>query len=436
MIHSFHIRNFRSIRDATLDFSFAEGKAPNGFATTTRMPFIQEPGSRFRGVPVLALFGPNASGKSNILNAINAFRRQVIGLDPEMHQFFQPNKLHGPYQPTEMELVFSSGGMNLRYLLENDGGRFVREELEADGRPVFSIHRAKADLSPLATLAYPLKNLESFLQVESGRTPDGSFARPFLSVLGRNYPGLDLCAKAAFDFFRNNIIPSATDNLGMGIFPLDVRCLAEARNTDENSVLADIASIIRKLDVPIAGLAINRTKGPLPLPETPPFYQAWALGKGPSGEQVNIHLTTIHRDEAGNDVTFRFNEEESAGTQHLVFLITRMLLALERGATVFIDELDRSLHPLLLRAILNLFVERSRNPKGARLVFSTHCTDLLDNSILRLSEVAIVSNHPKAGTRIHRLSDLRGEGRDVRNVTVFRKNYLEGYYSGVPYPSL
>ena len=103
---------------------------------------------------------------------------------------------------------------------------------------------------------------------------------------------------------------------------------------------------------------------------------------------------------------------------------------------MFVDELDKSLHPILVRSLLNLFVDRGRNRNGARLVFTTHCTDLMDDSILRVSEVGIVANGAKTGTRVRRLADLRAEGMDIRNVTDFRRNYLDGFYSGVPYPSL
>ena len=435
MIQSIHIKNFRSILDETIDFSFAEGKAPNGHSTQTRLPFLTAPGTKFRGVPVLAFYGANGAGKSNILLAVNAFRRRAIDEDRSFFPPYQPNKLHGPLQPTEMEIAFCVNGKSFRYLLAND--RFiVREKLSVDGEMVFSIHGKTTNFAPLVRDAYPLDNIQSHFQVECAPGPDGSYVRPFLAVLGKNYAGLDDRVKATFDFFRDGIVPSLTEKLGMGHFPEDVRRLAQARNTDEKNVLADIAALVRKLDVSIAAISIVETKGPLPSPQEPSFYQTWSAGLNAAGEPVNIHLETVHRDADGHEVRFRLNEEESAGTQHLVYLLARMLLAVERGATVFIDELDRSLHPLLLRSLLTLFVDRSLNTKGARLVFTSHCTDLLDNSILRLSEVAIVSNGLQTGTRVRRLTDLKKEGVPVRNVTDFRKNYLDGFYSGVPFPTL
>lgn len=436
MIHTLHIKNFRSILDATLDFSFAEGKAPNGYASMQRIPFFQEPGAAFRGVPILALFGANAAGKSNLLKAMDAFRRLAIGNPQGNYPFYQPDKLHGPFRPTEMEMNFLYRSRKYRYFLKSDESKILCEELSADGKVVFSIHGTETDFSALVKPAYPLENLLSFKNVECASTSDGFIRRTFLSVLGRNYEGLDERTRDAFLFFQNSIIPSATDNIGMGKFPEDVRTLATMLGKDESAVLADIADIIRKLDVSIDCIKIIRSKHVNLQPNSIPSYQTWVHGRDETGEPMMVHLETIHKDENGNDVPFRLNEEESAGTQHLVYLVARMLVALERGGIMFVDELDKSLHPILVRSLLNLFVDRSHNKKGARLVFTTHCTDLMDDSILRLSEVGIVVNGAKTGTRVRRLAELRADGMDIRNVTDFRRNYLDGFYSGVPYPSL
>jgi len=113
-----------------------------------------------------------------------------------------------------------------------------------------------------------------------------------------------------------------------------------------------------------------------------------------------------------------------------------VLHALNVGGLLIIDELECSLHPLLMREIVMLFKKRSRNPNGAQLVFSTHNTDILDDSILRLSEVSLMRKTLANGTITRRLVDIRDEGEDIRNVTNFRKQYLDGLYSGIPHPAL
>jgi hypothetical protein len=89
-----------------------------------------------------------------------------------------------------------------------------------------------------------------------------------------------------------------------------------------------------------------------------------------------------------------------------------------------------------MREIVLLFKNRRHNPKGAQIIFTTHNTDILDDSVLRLSEIALVRKTTANGTLVRRLVDVRNEGEDIRNVTNFRRQYLAGFYSGVPHTSL
>jgi len=143
-----------------------------------------------------------------------------------------------------------------------------------------------------------------------------------------------------------------------------------------------------------------------------------------------------HKDISGRPVLLNFLTGASAGTQRLAGLVGLFLHALKTGSTLFIDELECSLHPLLMRELVLLFKKRSHNHKGAQLIFTTHNTDILDDTILRVSEIALTRKTPANGTMIRRLSDLKNEGVDIRNVTNFRKQYLEGFYSGIPHPAI
>jgi AAA15 family ATPase/GTPase len=83
-----------------------------------------------------------------------------------------------------------------------------------------------------------------------------------------------------------------------------------------------------------------------------------------------------------------------------------------------------------------MFKDKRYNIKGAQLVFTTHNTDILDDAVLRVSEVAITRKTIQTGTLIRRIVEFKDDGLDVRNVTNFRKQYLKGFYSGVPHPAI
>ena len=83
----------------------------------------------------------------------------------------------------------------------------------------------------------------------------------------------------------------------------------------------------------------------------------------------------------------------------------------------------------MLLQIIKLFKDKDYNKKNAQLIFTTHNTDILDSELLRVSEVMITNKTNKTGTQINKLSDYP----DIRNINNFRKRYLDGEFSGIPY---
>ena len=215
------------------------------------------------------------------------------------------------------------------------------------------------------------------------------------------------------------------------ILPKAVNELCKAANITEGVALARIVDIVRRLDVDIQAIDIKTEKVDPHKPQVRLLAEA-----GIPVPEVLYSIRSHHMDTEGKDVVFDFETLESAGTVNLAALVGYLLCAIETGATYFMDELEMSLHPLLVRELLNLFLKRELNPKGAQLVFTTQMTDIMEDSILRLSEVAIVSKNRFRGSKIRRLIDLKNGGEDIRNVTNFRKRYLEGHYSGIPHSAL
>jgi AAA15 family ATPase/GTPase len=112
------------------------------------------------------------------------------------------------------------------------------------------------------------------------------------------------------------------------------------------------------------------------------------------------------------------------------------LRTLDRGATVFFDELDRSLHPILLIELVKLFKLKKFNKHGAQLVFTAHDPSIMEDVLMRVGEIGIVNNNVHSGSTLTRLVDMKDKGLNVRNVHNFRKMYMEGFFAGVPYPVL
>ena len=171
MIREIHIHNYRSILDLTVDLAYSEGKAPNGWGEGEVLPFVgDEFGASARTVPVLAIYGANASGKTNIIRAIRSFRRLVLrGLE----RTFRPNLLNRKYKTTSFSLEFIAAGKIYDYSLEFSEVEVVKEELRelGGGKPivVFSVGRGVFEVPRIETENYPCEKLKDYYRVECCR---------------------------------------------------------------------------------------------------------------------------------------------------------------------------------------------------------------------------------------------------------------------------
>jgi ABC-type transport system involved in cytochrome c biogenesis ATPase subunit len=429
MLSSFLVRNFRSILELRLDFSYGEAKAPNGYKTFDLMPFI-EAVNKQRLVPCAAFFGANAAGKTNLLKAI-ATLKALLREGAKLADLFEPNLLNPKFAETTFEPAFVLGADAFIYRITYSQSAIFEELLLKNGTPVFHIQKLEPTFAPaLLSAAYTRKKLAEILHVEC-TDGEGHQTKPFLHRMGKEYPGLNPDLKNVFGYFEG-CVKFFTNDSPMPL-PLSVEILADAMGGDQVAALREITDLVRRADIEIS--AINITETEIGADDTPHRVSLLKQNRV-TGTQHSVSITATHQDIGGNLVLLNFIKHESAGTQRLASLIGLILHALKTGGVFLVDELECSLHPLLMREIVLLFKRRSYNPKGAQLIFTTHNTDILDDSILRLSEIILVRKTLANGTLVRRLVEARNEGEDIRNVTNFRKQYLAGFYSGVPHPAL
>jgi len=119
--------------------------------------------------------------------------------------------------------------------------------------------------------------------------------------------------------------------------------------------------------------------------------------------------------------------DESQGTQKLFSLAGPLLDIIKNGKVLVIDELDRSLHPLLVRQIVRTFQDPVQNERGAQLIFSTHDTTLLDSQFLRRDQVWLTEKRRNQSSELVPLTEF-----SPRKGEALEKGYLSGRYGGVP----
>lgn len=435
MIRSFAIQNFKSILDARIAFTYSEGKAPPLCATSETLPFLEDgKGKSNRVVPVLAIYGANASGKSNIVQSFQLFQGLLLnGVSVGYHH----NILNRKYNVTKFSVdVVLRDGLSCSYSIAYNADGIVNEEFVQHGASHKELDKIiyrldttaleASDFSGVTTPDYSEERLKSALRVECSNT-EGHQIRPFLRCLVHSFAGLSQVASLLWQELQHRLYISSRNEffVSQGIDLLAGEDTDEARQaaTDE------IASLLHKFDLGIEGLSVFRQK----------FSNKTSVGASvsegsifcPRGQEVLVdQITARHRGLDGRPVTFNFMMEESEGSKVVAGLLGICLWAMKTGRTVVIDELDRSLHPFILVSLIKLFKSKRYNVANGQLVFTLHDPTLLDEDMMRVSEIAIVNKTLKEGTTCRRLCDYDG----VRNVVNFRRQYLSGAYSGIPFP--
>ncbi len=422
MITQFYIKNFRSIVNLELDFSYGEGKAPNGYQKDSRLPFLEATaqGQRSkptRAVSVMAFYGQNAGGKSTIIAALDT----LVGIIREgIAGKYHPNRLH-PELPdaTTFELEWITGQRDAgyylyRYSITYNALSIISEKLTLGDTVLFLANHGylkKENLSTEQSLVYtPEKLNEIFTSLCTDAK--GMQVKPALCAINQQFPGLNSWLSLARNsiqvihvFTNASLLPSVLSSANLD------------RTFFDNVDFEKVVKTIRRMDIDIERMYTRREFLNVQNPLTQIIEKK---------ELAQIYVD--HRTTDGQIESFRIHEE-SQGTQILLMLLCVLEKITCEHSTLVFDELDNALHPLLLREIVNRFTHKEHNRLNSQLIFTAHNTDLLDGQRLRSSEVGIVSKTRSRGTQVERLCDLNG----VRNVDNFRKDYLNGEYAGIPF---
>jgi len=136
----------------------------------------------------------------------------------------------------------------------------------------------------------------------------------------------------------------------------------------------------------------------------------------------------IHKMFNSNQTVRLHFKEESRGTNMLYVLGGKILEQLDKGGTMFIDEIDTSLHPRLAKFLVLLFQHPKSNPKNAQLIFTTHETTFLDRNLFRREQIWFTEKDEYGQTELYSMQDFD----NVREDTPFEKWYLAGKFGGLP----
>lgn len=182
---------------------------------------------------------------------------------------------------------------------------------------------------------------------------------------------------------------------------------------DDEEVRKKVAEFINTFDTSITDFIVNKSKEP----DNSDGFDIYA-----------VHIDT----QTGEPVAISF-QEESAGTQKMFAIYSQLQAVLEVGGVLFIDELNDRLHPLLVRNLIQTFLDSERNKNNAQLIFTTHDVWQLDANLFRRDEIWFTEKGKDGDTSLYSLVEFKGEnGEKIRNDENILKNYLKGKYGAIP----
>lgn len=412
MLLEFRVKNYRSIRDeqvlslvASKDKELADTHlAPSGVKTLDKL------------VRTAVIYGPNASGKSNLLQAL-AFMRAVIAESATVVQLGQTYNVQSfrldeklVKQPTEFEITFTESGVRYQYGFSLTPERIVDEWLLVYRAPKPQQWFSRRFDARNQTYSYDFST-----HLTGSRRLWQDSTRPnalFLST------GVQLNSELLRPVF--SWIVDKTLHLGSGLSPLPDYTTELIKSP---SGKASVRDFLASADISISDIEAVPRKG---IRQQFKLSATGGLSQASQIEHEMFMPQFVHETKNGSA---RFElHEESLGTQRLYALAAPVLDVLKNGWVLVVDELDSSLHTLLVRHLVGIFHNRTLNPKGAQLVFTTHDTSLLENALFRRDQVWFTEKDRNQATRLYPLSDF-----SPRKKEALERGYLAGRYGALPF---
>ncbi len=412
MLLEFRVRNYRSFREEQA-LSLVASKGDKELAAT----HLASTGLKAlpHAVRSAVVYGPNASGKSNLLRALDYLRAVVAEsatvIQPGAVYNVQSFKLDKSFalDPTGFEISFMLSGVRHQYAFAMTPQRIVSESLVVyrTAKPTQWFSRRLRDDGE--TYDY---EFSAYLTGPRKLWQDSTRANAlFLSTAAQ------LNSDLLSPVFRW-IVESIVFLPAHAMLNHDVTTAMLATPTGR----AQIRDFLATADISIADVQAVPRKGV----HNQVVVHAGSVAHSSSEEREFLVPVFEHKTSRGS-AKFELHDE-SEGTQRLYGLVAPVLDVLRAGRVLVVDELDSSLHPLLVRRLISMFHDPSLSPSAAQLVFSTHDTSLLDHNLLRRDQVWFTEKDSDQATRLYPLTDF-----SPRKHEAWERGYLMGRYGAVPF---
>lgn len=414
MVEAFSFGNFLSFKDIHTLRMFAEPSVDVLEAHTFKA-------GDAKLLKTKAIYGANASGKSVVLRAMVAFLRIVessVKDNKILPMILNPFKLSTKTlkEPSFFQLIFWMEGTQYRYGFEVNREKVISEWL-------FANYEGK--------MAQLFTRKEMKIKINNQHFEEGKKLKRLLNEGDSLFRANSLLLTSLAYFGFGKLSSKIVDMIGSitvinGAYIDENHYKMAAIGLEDVHQKKFILNILKKSDIGIKGIEkIRVTREHLSEDTDEQFKKNFE-----EGDLILSKREQFNEDgEVVNSVPFLFDErEESGGTIKMFEFSSYFYNALEQGKTLFIDELDARLHPLLTKQIIGLFNSKE-NSKGAQLVFVTHDTNLLSPELLRRDQIDFVEKDKYGASHLYSLVEIK----DVDNNSPFESDYIRGRYGAVPF---
>jgi len=364
-----------------------------------------------------AIYGANASGKSNLISAMFFFEKYIFdqfitkrenqNIDfSEQHNLrkLEPFLLtKSPNKISEFDIIFYHNNKEFQYGFECTANKVVNEWYYINNKKVFE----RNDIDLTFGTDYQ-KILKAYTKVPKERL--------YLSVLEYFLDKEDK-ENLLSDFI--NFFAKKYNVYTEILFESSVKTLFNSIRIDKklltnNNYRSKVEKYLKQIDVGIIGLTVQ---------------EKIILDEKTGKEIKRKIIKTIHNvfDDDGNIIGQKDFDllQESTGTLRFLSYIQNIIDLTKNGGVFIVDEMSARLHPLLTKLIVDIF--QSEHNKKAQVIFTTHDISLLNKEQFRRDEVIFVDKNNQGASSLYSLSDLK-----IREDATFNKDYLQGKYGAIP----
>ncbi len=369
------------------------------------------------------IYGPNASGKSNLIKAMSIMRRLVL------HSFNQTSAKGLNVTPFLLSTETDDKPSHFEILCQIEGTRY-RYGFEVNNKTVEAEWLFEAK-----------KNAEKPLFVREG---DG------IEVMGSYKEGQNLEEKTRDNALFLTVVDQFNGATAKKIMKWFNRFITISGLSHEHYEMATfkmfdkkikekpLLDFYKKLDLGFEDVLIERKRfDPKEFPNDIPEGLMKMVMKDLEGafkfDIRTLHKKFNHKKEVVKMIEFDMREQESAGTNKVFNISGPVFNVLISGGVLVVDELDSSLHPLLTLAITRLFNSKEYNPNNAQLIFTTHDTNLFEYGKYRRDQIYFLEKDQYGASDLYSLVEYKENGTKVRKDRSFESDYIAGRYGAVPY---